>query len=431
MSTDLFFGAGTATYTTTPEIRAHAVFGDPTAARINGTSPSAWVAAGAMHPTRSTIPSAGTNTTSVNTVAGPTNGIEIGPGGIPYEWVSPPIDQDVTISGTMTFNLWAFESNMNANAAVNCLVERVDHLGAVVSTIIKTTRTTEVAITTPAVNNFTGTPTSTAMNKGDRFRVRVFFDDAGTMGSGFTATFVYGQSTVAASGDSWIRFNETFGFLVVDPSTTVLYLYDVASDCDPDSDNNLAMWTDVPDVTRVTASVTPGAGPISPLQLQRSSVNATWYSKPLQSVTLQAPVLAKIRSSSSGGTNALRVELAVVDIDGAGATIWASVGSPWHGAIGTDQVTSENFSWAYLSGDDIVITDGQRLRLRVFVDDVTGGATTSGFPLTMYYDSDAPAETSQLLLGQTLAEYTPPVTAAPSRVQLVAPSTAVHRAGRW
>lgn len=158
-----------------------------------------------------------------NTVDGTTLGIEVGSITDPFEWISGPLDQDVTISGSITLNLRAAESSMQANVAINAIIERLDSLGAVVSTIAQTARTTELG-TSEAAANFTVTPTSTAMLKGDRIRVRVYGDEVGTMASGHTFTFWWDGPTGGASGDSYVTFTETFGFLTTTPAGSTRYL---------------------------------------------------------------------------------------------------------------------------------------------------------------------------------------------------------------
>jgi hypothetical protein len=146
-----------------------------------------------------------------STVAGPTAGREVQFGNGQCEWISEPLAADITISGTITCNLWASENNMSANVAINVAVDRLQADGTITN-ILKTTRTTEVAVTTRAVNNFTGTPTSTAFLKGDRIRVRVFGDDAGTMANGFTFNMGFDGATAAADGDSYVTFTENITF---------------------------------------------------------------------------------------------------------------------------------------------------------------------------------------------------------------------------
>src|SRR3990172_8369189 len=81
---------------------------------------------------------------TVNTVAGPTAGLEIEVNSAPKAlFLPPPLSADVTISGTVTLNLRASESDMSANAAINCRVMRIAASTGTLTEILKTTRTTE------------------------------------------------------------------------------------------------------------------------------------------------------------------------------------------------------------------------------------------------------------------------------------------------
>ncbi len=159
---------------------------------------------------------------ATQSVAGATVGVELGWSGanVTREWISPPLAADVTIAGTITANIWASESSMSANVAINVVVDviRANATGTrnsnTVVEIARSTNTVELALTTRTANNFTVTPTSTAANRGDRLRVRVFGDDsaAATMASGFSFDGSYNGTTAAADGDSYVSFTETFAF---------------------------------------------------------------------------------------------------------------------------------------------------------------------------------------------------------------------------
>lgn len=152
---------------------------------------------------------AGLAASTTNTVAGPTAGVQVTvtAGGTAQEWYSNPLDA-VTISGTITLNLWMAENNMSANVGAQVIIERCDGAGNVISTIVNTEKGTEVPVTTRAAQNWTATPTSTALSAGDRLRVRVLGNDVGTMASGFTFSFGYAGTSAAADGDSFVTFTE-------------------------------------------------------------------------------------------------------------------------------------------------------------------------------------------------------------------------------
>lgn len=178
-------------------------------------------------------------TLTTNTIAGATSGREVtnGAGSADkIEWISEPVSADVTISGTITANIWVAESSMNANVAINVAIYRMAAITGALTLIVKSTRTTEEAVTTRAAANFTtgmtsGAYTGVALSRGDRILIRIFGDDAGTMGSGFTFVIGYNGATGAADGDSFVTFTETFGFEGT-PSTQDIYLTDTASSVD-------------------------------------------------------------------------------------------------------------------------------------------------------------------------------------------------------
>ena len=178
----------------------------------------------------STTAGSGVQSISRATVAGPTAGIEVG-GGATYGsgtvaacYVSEPIDADVTISGTVTINIWAAENNMADNVAINCDIYKLPSNSDTVTNLVTSARTVEVAVTTRAVNNFTATPTSTAFNKGDRILAVIWGDDStANMGSGSSFNIGINGGTGGADGDSWISFTETFGFLTTAPSGSTYY----------------------------------------------------------------------------------------------------------------------------------------------------------------------------------------------------------------
>jgi len=149
-------------------------------------------------------------TATVASVTGPTNGLETG--SPQNEWISQPLSAAVTISGTITFNICAFESNAMANGGVGVVVQRLGNNLDVLSTIVDSLQSTELG-TANARRTWTATPTSTAMAKGDRLRVRVYFRDVGgTMASAYTFTLTY-DGLNSATGDSNVTFTESLSFM--------------------------------------------------------------------------------------------------------------------------------------------------------------------------------------------------------------------------
>lgn len=173
--------------------------------------------------------------TSAGTVTPPTSATQWTKtgGGTVCTWLSQPL-VGLTISGTVTFNLWAFESASQANGTITAELYRCDSTGAIVSTIASATLArAELGTTDPpaAANNWNPSVTSRTLSTGDRLGVRVFMDDGNgvTMASGRTLTMRI-DGTNAADGDSWVQVNETLQFAYTAPiSETVSISESVAA----------------------------------------------------------------------------------------------------------------------------------------------------------------------------------------------------------
>lgn len=143
-----------------------------------------------------------------DTVAGPTAGIQVGSSAAqPRSWYSPTLT-GVTITGTVTLNVWMREFAMADNVGAQVMVDRCSSTGAFISTIVNSEKGTELT-TTMAAQNWTATPTSTTLATGDRIRVRVYGNDVGTMGAGGVFYLQAGAATAGATGDSYVTFTET------------------------------------------------------------------------------------------------------------------------------------------------------------------------------------------------------------------------------
>lgn len=345
------------------------------------------------------------------TVAGPTAGVELSES---TEFLSPPVDQDFTISGGIEYNIWGLESSMNANCAPAVIVERVGSDGVVVSVIHDSRGVWAPAEwgTSAAVRQASGfTPTSTDMKKGDRIRVRVLADDnsgTGNMGSGFTASLRYNGPTAGADGDSFVRFTENFGFIVTGSEAgSQLFLTDVAG---PAIGANVEkeMWTSrgdgVNSVVRNTA-----AGWTTPLQWTDSAggTPVEWYSRQLAAFTLSNSVGYNVRvAESNAAANAgVGLELAVCDADGSNAVVWGADRSVSNGT--GEAGTTESAFTGSICGPDLAVSAGQRLRLRVFVDDMRGFPLVTGHTVTLWYDgtSGGASGDSFITLSQTVSEF--------------------------
>lgn len=147
-----------------------------------------------------------------NTVTGPTNGVELSQ---IDEWLSFPVDQDFTMSGSIVVSLWAFESSMSANCKIAAIIEKVSGKTGVVTEVVRGADATELGTSVSSRTIvLTGYSPTVDFKVGDRIRVRIYIDDVGTMASGFTATFRYDQPSPGTDGYSSISFTEDIGFMV-------------------------------------------------------------------------------------------------------------------------------------------------------------------------------------------------------------------------
>lgn len=138
-------------------------------------------------------------------------------GGSVLEWISGRSPAGGwTLSGTMTFNIWAQESNMTANCGGRARYYKRTAGGT--ETEIATSPADDGVEfgTARAAMNWTEVPTSTAFAENDRLVVRYFITNIGTMSGGFTCTMAYDAATGGADGDSWVQINETITFKVED-----------------------------------------------------------------------------------------------------------------------------------------------------------------------------------------------------------------------
>lgn len=396
MATTLYFRVAVADFT----------FGDQRA-NLRGNAVS-WV-----HRSLSTARGASATSETVITIASNTSGLEIAQE--VTDFISPPLDADVTIAGNITFNLRGAESSMSANAALGCVIQRLDSVGATQETVYSGKYTTAELGTSEGAQNWTADATDTTFHKGDRIRIRVFAGNYGTMGGEHTVTHYFDGPTGGASGDSYVTFTETLGFLTSAAAGTTLYLTDTASAVSTAAVDREA-WTSrgggvANDVTNTTTGYT------APIQVTDTAGGTVvdWWTRQLTAFTLGGRVDANIRAAlSATNTNAIvRVEIAVCASDGSSPTVWAAANEYYR------DNTSEEARTVVLSGDDVSVTSGQRLRIRLYIDD--GRANTvqqlqsmiTGRTVTTYYAGTSGGATGDtyLTLTQSVTEYVPAVQA--------------------
>ena len=362
---------------------------------------------------------AGVVTESTTTAAGPTAGRPVGFDARGLGFISLPLAADVTIAGTITFNIRFSESDMMANVGPQVIVQviRANVLGTndsnTTETIVDSEHGTETG-TAETTHNWTASPTSTVVNRGDRLKIIVLGNDAGgNMASGFSFTFYYSAASGGASGDSFVTFTEDISFETA-PAETILYLTSTASDVDVGAAVEKEAWTSR-GVLATTAVRNTAAGRTAPLQWTDSAGGNVieWYTKPLQAFTLGGMAKANLRlHESNGAANAsARCQIAVVDGDGANPVVWADwciapLDSANHSAEIAPTTEAARTVWA--SGDDLAVTNGKRLRIRVYVDDISNGALVTGHTVTLTYSGALADLTgdSWVQLPQSVSEFT-------------------------
>ncbi len=137
-------------------------------------------------------------------------------GGARRFYMSAPLSAGVTISGTITPNIYGLESNVACNCGLRYEVLRWSVAqGGIVSSLGISTDDGFTEWTTSATLKTTPTltPTSTAFAVGDRIAFLFYSDDANgtTEASGRTFTIDYDAAT-GGDGDTYLSFTETLSF---------------------------------------------------------------------------------------------------------------------------------------------------------------------------------------------------------------------------
>jgi hypothetical protein len=153
------------------------------------------------------------------------------------------------------------------------------------------------------------------------------------------------------------------------------------------------------DVTNTTT------GPTNPLLITDTAGTqyVEWYTRRLNAFTLSGVVLVNERCKQANvdaSNAATRVEIARCNSDGSSATVWGT-NQDW-----TETTTSETAHIFYVSGDDLAVSDGQRLRLRLYIDDATF-TMVANETITNYYagTSGGASGDTFFTFEQTLTEF--------------------------
>ena len=137
-------------------------------------------------------------------------------GGARTLWITDPLASGVTISGTITPNLWGLESAAQCNCGARYEVLRWNALtGGIASSLgissdggLSEWGTSAAARTAPTL-----APVSTAFNAGDRIVIVIYNDDGSgvTEGNNRNWTLDYDAGT-GVDGDTYLSFTERLSF---------------------------------------------------------------------------------------------------------------------------------------------------------------------------------------------------------------------------
>lgn len=133
-------------------------------------------------------------------------------------WISDPVDKQQNVSsgagGTVTFNFWAAEDNMNNNIQIGARLFRYSANDGTETAIVSANDGVEIGTGAPAALNFTVNPAAnTVLLKGDRIVVKFYGCNlAATATTAGTNRCTYNGTTAAANGDSYVILTDNLTF---------------------------------------------------------------------------------------------------------------------------------------------------------------------------------------------------------------------------
>ena len=325
----------------------------------------------------------------------------------PYVWISDPLNADVTISGSITWNIWARESsNTPTSPSTGGWRRSMARPASSRSSTRRPARPRSPSDAADSVNNFAETPAAgVACKRGDRLRVRIFGDDVDAHGDGLHVQHQLRWRRRRASGDSWLQLTENLTF-VTEPAGSQVFLTDTASRGQHRERRPRGM--DEPGRGRPDRRH-EHRGRARPRRIQITDTAGgtvvDWFTRPLTAFTLGGAVRCNIRAleSNTAANASMRVEIARVAGDG--------TSPPSGGGRGRRPGRSRRSRPAQsflVAGDDLAISDGQRLRIRLCIDDAARLAMAAlGQTVTLYYagTSGGASGDTYLTFTQTLTEF--------------------------
>ena len=241
--------------------------------------------------------------------------------------------------------------------------------------------------------------------------------DAGyrTATAGTSSAAAVITATIATeTGSAWMT-----RLRVANPAGTTIYPTADATAVTA-STQNYEVWT-----SRGTAGAgglvsgigTTVAGPTAPIQHQRGAGAVDWYTRPLTAFTLGGGVRVNLwpNQSNVAANSTINCEIARVAGDGTSATVW---GTSTNGEENPPSASPVVRSFL-VTGADLAISDGQRLRIRFYGDDAAGVTMGAGFSSQLAF-----ARSIADVQGDTFLVFTQTLTEAAAGNQTATPTTA-------
>jgi hypothetical protein len=302
-------------------------------------------------------------------------------------------------------DLHLFRSGTPADNLIMSIVSTLD------GTALGSVTVAATSVTSNALNRFTFS-SPVILAAGDYF---IQLTRSGARSTSNNIGWTEPNADVYAGGNQWTRSSGSwseivrdFRFIIYGHAGSPLYLTNNASDIDPGGAtvDTKEAWT-----SRGSGVVTNGTlavvGPTAPrvATVSGGGNSLEWFTKQLTGFTLSGLIACNIRAFEEVATQngAVRCEIAVCAADGTSPVIWGASND------GVELGTSEAAMTFLVAGDDTAITNGQRLRIRIYWDDAVGlamsGSGADNFVLKFAGTSLGASGDTYIILPETVTAF--------------------------
>lgn len=165
-----------------------------------------------------------------------------------------------------------------------------------------------------------------------------------------------------------------------------------ASDINPSTpDLDKLMALGVRGAGAATSVTNTNAGPINEgtgLQVTSTAGGAKlrWFTNPLSAVTISSTVTINVRGLESNAMANASLTMRIDRMNNAGTSVLSTIVAFAGGGDGAEFGTTESARNYTVSPTSATLSDGDRLRFQVFLDDASGVTMGSGFTVSFFYD---------------------------------------------